>query len=144
MQVACCTACSVHYMQVACYPGCGTDYIAHVDNGDGDGRVHDFGRVLTLVYYLNDLGPGDGGALRLHLLPEVAKNEPSIAAAVGSSNVACYSSAVDVTPRAGTFVVFRSDRVVHEVRQCTGRHRYALTVWILAKAKVERYDVHRS
>ena len=120
-------------MQIARYPGGGSGYTAHVDNGDGDGRTHDLGRVLTLVYYLTDMSACDGGALRLHLLPTVAIAEPAVATA----NEQCTASAtctavVDVVPRAGMLVAFRADKVMHEVRPCW-RDRFALTVWILAK-----------
>jgi hypothetical protein len=123
-------------MQVACYPGGGARYLPHVDNGDGDGRTHDFGRVLTIIYYLNDMDAADGGALRIHLLPEVAKGEPTLIAAVGAAHTAEFTAAVDVLPRAGLIVAFRADRVVHEVRPVHGRPRFALTVWMLARAKL--------
>ena len=119
-------------MQIACYPGDAARYYPHIDNGDGDGRTTDFGRVLSLVLYMSDLEAADGGALRIHLLQEVAQAEPALAAAVGDQHVAEFSAAVDVLPRAGLLVAFRADRMPHEVRPCH-RERTALTVWILAK-----------
>ena len=34
------------------------------------------------------------------------------------------------TPRMDTMAVFRADRVMHEVRPCPSRHRYAASVWV--------------
>ena len=128
--------CGRSMMQFACYPGGGSAYVPHVDNADGDGRACDFGRVLTVLYYLNDLSSSDGGALRLHLPAEVAITEPAVLAAVGSGERSrSYSCAVDVQPCAGMLVAFRADRVMHEVRPCVGRPRRALTIWLLAKPK---------
>ena len=119
-------------MQIACYPGDAARYYPHIDNGDGDGRTSDLGRVLSIVLYTSDLEAADGGALRLHVLPEVAQGEPALAEAVGDEHVADFSAVVDVLPRAGLLVAFRADRIPHEVRPCY-RERTALTVWILAK-----------
>ena len=113
---------------VACYPGAGASHGVHIDNADGDGRPHDFGRVLTLLYYLNaGWTPDDGGALRL-FPPRAAGAPPPAEAPEG------HSAAVDVQPEADVLVVFRADRVMHEVRPCRSRHRYAASVWILAGA----------
>jgi hypothetical protein len=127
-------------MQIACYPGRGSHYLPHLDNGDGDGRHgRDYGRVLTLIYYLHDMAPEDGGALRLHLPSKVVCAEPAVASAVGHNHLQSHSAAVDVIPRAGLLVVFRADRIVHEVRPCA-RARTAATVWILAKAAEARAE----
>jgi hypothetical protein len=40
---------------------------------------------------------------------------------------------VDIAPRAGRLVLFRSDALLHEVRPAL-RHRYALSLWILDAA----------
>ena len=112
-------------LMVACYPGAGAAHGVHIDNADGDGRPHDFGRVLTLIYYLNaGWTHDDGGALRLF--------PPPAAAAASAVPPEGHSAAVDLRPEADVLVVFRADRVMHEVRPCPSRHRYAASVWILA------------
>ena len=116
-------------MQIASYSGHGARYCPHIDNADGDGRSNDLGRVLSIVCYLTDMTSADGGALRLHLVPEAQESEPALADYTATS----YSAAVDVVPRAGMVVAFRADRIVHEVRPCNGRERVALTVWLLAE-----------
>ena len=75
---------------------------------------------MTLIYYLNapPWSDDDGGALRLHTPLVDAQQEGR-------------SPAVDVAPVADTMVVFRADRIMHEVRPCS-RHRLAASVWILA------------
>ena len=122
-------------MQIARYAGEGSHYLPHIDNADGDGRHgYDFGRVLTLIYYLNDMAAGDGGVLRLHLPPELVRAEHAVGVAVGREHWESHTAAVDMVPRAGLLVAFRSDRVAHEVRPLTGtRPRMACTVWLLAK-----------
>ena len=40
------------------------------------------------------------------------------------------SPAVDVLPLLDTMAIFRADRVMHEVRPCPARHRYAASVWV--------------
>jgi hypothetical protein len=109
-------------LMVACYPGGGASHGVHIDNADGDGRDgRDFGRCFTVIYYLNDRWTAaDGGALRCFL--------PCAPAATPAG----HSTAVDVLPEADTVAVFRADRMMHEVRPCPRRHRYAASVWILA------------
>ncbi|KAL1515311.1 hypothetical protein AB1Y20_001943 [Prymnesium parvum] len=106
---------------VACYPGGGAAYGPHIDNADGDGReAEDYGRCFTAVLYLNsrwDESQG-GGALRIYLPPESAPAHDA-------------RHAVEVYPHGDTLVIFRADRIVHEV--CPAfQARLALTVWMYA------------
>jgi len=115
-------------LMVACYPGENTAHGVHIDNADGDGREgSDFGRVLTLIIYLNEAWEleRDGGALRLHLPASVARTQCR-------EYNAGASAAVDVCPSAGTIAIFRADRIMHEVRPCSQRYRLAASVWMCA------------
>ena len=80
----------------------------------------------TLLYYLNEPWDeaADGGALRIHVPTACA---PAVADGAWPSG---HTAAVDVHPHRDTLAVFRADRVMHEVRPCTGRHRYAASVWV--------------
>ena len=101
-------------MMVTCYPGGSSAYGPHIDNVDGDGRTElDLGRCFALVYYLNYEWDevSNGGALRVHSLP-------------GSS-----VSATDIPPRGDTLVMFRADRLVHEVRPAH-KSRLAVGMWL--------------
>ncbi|KAL1519583.1 hypothetical protein AB1Y20_023097 [Prymnesium parvum] len=114
-------------MMVAVYPGGGSFHGAHIDNQDGDGREHDFGRVLTFIYYLNqDWKDEDGGALRIFLPSICAEHDPIARAAMAAG----ISPVVDILPELDTLAIFRADRVIHEVRPCPTRHRYAASVWV--------------
>lgn len=69
-------------------------------------------RMISCLLYLNrDWAPEDGGQLRIY--PPDAPTD-------------VYG---DVWPEAGTFVCFRSDRIVHEVLPAR-RHRFSLTGWL--------------
>lgn len=116
-------------LMVAVYPGDDSFHRVHIDNADGDGRAgRDLGRVLTFIFFLNqDWGDEDGGALRLHL-PRECDGSGTAAAA---ERAAGRSPAVDVLPCVDTMVIFRADRVMHEVRPCPARHRYAASVWVV-------------
>lgn len=110
-------------LMLACYPGGGAAYGAHIDNVDGDGREQlDFGRCLSLVYYLNAPdwdAAANGGSLRLH--PSTRGSEkPSMREP---------HDVVDVAPRGDTLIMFRADRLLHEVRPARAK-RYAATVWL--------------
>ena len=99
---------------LACYDPSAGGYRPHIDNADGDGRVD--GRVLTIVFYLNEGWDASKGG-------ELAIFEPV-------SNV---DGGVDgawrcVLPEMDTIVFFRADRTLHEVRPATAR-RLALTQW---------------
>lgn len=101
---------------LACYEGGGANYGAHIDNADGDGRVD--GRILTAVLYLN---PGwdraNGGELAIF---QAESGE------LGQDHV--QGRWHEVWPEAGTLVLFRADRMLHEVRPAHAR-RYALSLW---------------
>jgi hypothetical protein len=116
-------------LMLACYPGGGAAYGPHIDNNDGDGREHlDHGRCFTLVYYLNEPGwdvEAQGGALRVHCAPKDARL-PSSAPLLSTPH-----DAVDVAPCGDTCVIFRADRVLHEVRPARAE-RLAATVWLYA------------
>ena len=121
-------------LMVAAYPGGGTAHGVHIDNADGDGRQgRDFGRVLIMIAYLNAPWDraADGGALRTFVPAAVAAREERVP---GGNEVA---PAWDVWPEAGTVAVTRADRVMHEVRPCTGRHRLAASVWLCCGPKSE-------
>lgn len=97
--------------QLAVYEGHGEYYLRHKDafkldsNNLKDGQRL---RKLTVIAYLNpDLETTRKGELRLYL-------EDSI---------------VDVTPRLGRVIVFKSERVEHEVLPTEGYRRFALTTW---------------
>ena len=107
-------------VQLARYPGDGTSgYPRHCDSGamchnlDSSGTHDSVGRILTFVYYLT---PDDweteldGGALRLY----------------SSSD----TSSFDVIPHSDRLIVFRSDRIEHEVLPSLRRDRIAITVWL--------------
>lgn len=95
----------------AVYPP-GSFYSRHRDRFESEGR-----RTLSCLLYLNfDWLPQDGGALRLYLSDEEGQERP-----------------LDILPEAGTFVVFRSDSLEHEVL-VTGRERLSLTGWLRRSA----------
>lgn len=90
----------------------GAVYTRHLDrlrNNDA--------RVVSAVFYLNqDWHEADGGALRLYLED-------------GSTH--------DVSPRAGTLVLFLSDRFEHEVLPAT-RERMSIACWLRQRPAVLR------
>lgn len=89
-------------LQIACYPGDGAQYQAHVDTARGDPV-----RRVTAICYLNPTWrPEDGGVLRC-LVP---------------------SGDVWVEPRLDHLVLFRSDQLVHEVQPARAL-RLAVTAW---------------
>lgn len=135
-------------MMVTCYPGKRAAYGKHIDSVDGDGREKkDRGRVWTLVFYLNDPpwdAATDGGTLRIFpppappAIPAGGDEAAEAEAAAARPNVAH-----DILPTANTFVIFRADRVVHEVRPAH-KARMAASIWFYggkqeeARAAVER------
>lgn len=71
-------------------------------------------RVISCILYLNPTwSEDDGGALRIY--------DPD-----GTTH--------DILPRAGTFVLLRSDTVEHEV-QPTRRERFSVTGWLRRRAR---------
>jgi SM-20-related protein len=92
----------------AIYPP-GSAYEAHLDQFNNDGN-----RILSFAFYLNhNWKKGDGGEMRVH----------------GSAD-----DHFDIPPLAGRLVLFRSDKVLHEVLP-TQKHRYSLTGWLLSQPK---------
>lgn len=86
----------------AVYPP-GTFYRRHLDRFQDSDR-----RMLSTVLYLNpDWQESDGGQLRLYHPDETW---------------------TDIAPRLGTFVLFRSDTVPHEVLPANTQ-RYSITAW---------------
>lgn len=106
-------------MMISCYPGAAANYRAHIDSvSTGDQRC------LTCLLYLNEEWNAavDGGALRVY--PPVVFE--------GEALPGC-SACVDISPRAGTMVLFRADKVLHEVRPAH-RPRYACSMWFRAES----------
>ena len=96
---------------LACYPGGGTRFKAHVDNSPDAPDL----RVVTAVLYLNgSWAPSDGGTLLVH---------PSAA-----------DAAVEVEPRRGTLVLFWSHTILHEVLPASAT-RFALSMWFSVDPK---------
>lgn len=93
---------------IACYPGCGTHYVKHVDNPNQDGRI------ITSIYYLNkdwDIKT-QGGLLRMFPTGQ-------------STQVA------NIEPLFDRMLFFWSDRRnPHEVLPAYSV-RFAITVWYL-------------
>ena len=126
-------------LQLQCLAAGDGSYAPHVDNADGDGREHDFGRVLTLLYYVNDAWDSerDGGQLRLYLPKRESGSGPGRHCPDGPVEV------LDVAPQSDTLVVLRADRILHEVRP-TRRRRLALQIWVYcdSHASASRPEVH--
>jgi len=100
----------------ACYPN-GGFYRRHVDSVPG--TPQEIRRYSYLLYANTDWTKADGGMLRLHT------DGGGEAAPAGAA-----PSFVDVAPRAGTLVVFRSD-LPHEVLD-TAAERLAVAGWFNA------------
>ncbi|CAK0876875.1 unnamed protein product [Prorocentrum cordatum] len=128
-------------LQLAWYPADGTSrYVRHLDACVDSAldlgllewlRTRDYReRAVTAILYLNasDWCADRGGALRLHH-PEFQRDSAS---PDGPSPGAHF----DVLPRGGTLVLFDSRRVEHQVLP-TNEDRFALTLWIIGRAKPE-------
>lgn len=104
-------------IMVAAYPEHGAQYVLHKDsyaprdNDPSTGAT----RRLTVLAYLNDWRPGDGGELRLHDAVEDQAVQRRFRA---------------VAPRAGSVVVFDSPRVWHAVAPSLRGSRWAVTLWV--------------
>ena len=121
-------------LMVSCYDGSAAAYGPHIDSVDGDGRAEtpgDHGRCFTCIYYLNASWSEErgGGALRLFMPP------PSDDADADTSRAP--NEAVDVYPHADTLVLFRADRLVHEVRP-THDPRMAASIWFYGGSAEQR------
>ena len=94
-------------IMVSCYNGGGTAYKRHIDSSM-EGNLK-----LTFIFYFNEsFTEKDGGCLRIHK----------------------DSGHVDIPPELGTLVIFRSDKLVHEVLP-TYSQRFALTIWYMEVPK---------
>jgi len=101
-------------LRYAYYP-CGGHYQRHVDAM----HVGSVRREYSFILYLNtEWRPSDGGHLRVY--------EEDL-------------THIDIAPRAGTLVVFKSDVVPHEVRPTTSR-RLAIVGWYHRRVEVEEVD----
>ena len=133
---------SLTSVQIAEYPGNGTaGYPRHCDrthcladpaedknrsprNGKHRQKAE---RIITAVYYLTDHdwdAIHDGGAIR------VFHDTPSKSTANNDSTSCDSSSFTDVYPYSGRMVLFRSDRVEHQVLPSRHRSRMAVTIWL--------------
>lgn len=91
----------------------GAHYSKHIDNPNGLSP-----RLFTFIFYLNPIWqPGHGGELVIYN-PE----QPDI-------------EILRVSPKGGTFVLFRSDRFHHEVKEAF-EPRYTFTGWMRRNARV--------
>jgi hypothetical protein len=111
-------------LMCAYYP-VGASYGPHIDNISGDGREPiDHGRCFTCVYYLNSTEwdtSTDGGGLRIHYRHD----------GLLETDVRCCDETVTVEPSGDTLVIFRADRVLHEVLPARTQ-RMAATMWLHA------------
>mmetsp|Transcript_108823 Transcript_108823/g.209096 ORF Transcript_108823/g.209096 Transcript_108823/m.209096 type:complete len:557 (+) Transcript_108823:159-1829(+) len=110
------------HAMLACYPGGGTKFTAHLDN---DSRFPD-NRIISAVFYLNEnWRPEYGGALRIR-----KPNAPGNGSLLPFSAVPPAPEALlDVQPVRNTLVLFWSHAVEHEVLPAW-RSRYAVSMWL--------------
>lgn len=110
------------HAMLACYPGGGAKFTAHLDN---DSRFPD-NRIISAVFYLNeDWRPEHGGALRIR-----KPNAPGDGSLLPFSAVPPAPEALlDVQPARNTLVLFWSHAVEHEVLPAW-RPRYAVSMWL--------------
>ena len=134
---------------LACYPGGGAAYGPHIDNVDGDGRdSEDFGRCYTCVYYLNEENwdaDSKGGSLRLHLSPRGSSGSDTRDSGAwprGASVLSTPHEVIDVSPRGDTLVIFRADRILHEVRPARAK-RFAITIWLYGGSRAHAAKLPR-
>ncbi len=98
-------------------------YVRHLDISSDRTNTHH--RMVTAVYYMNTLWKdGDGGCLRVYCTP----NDDV------SSTLEPYPI-VDVEPFSDRLVIFRSDKVEHEVLHNV-KMRMALTMWFYNSMQV--------
>ncbi len=105
-------------------------------------------RYMTCIIYLTEPEPrwnanNDGGALRCYLhcdneLPPTSSSGFAIANeaasnnhdGVGTDDSDSAREIVDIDPKSGRLIIFRSQQVLHEVLP-TYRSRLAVTAWML-------------
>ena len=94
-------------IMASCYDGKGASYKRHIDS------ITDGSLKLTFIFYLNEkFTSQDGGCLRVHK----------------------ESGSIDVVPELGKLVIFRSDKLIHEVLPTFAR-RFAVTIWYMEVLK---------
>lgn len=108
---------SVQEVMYAYYPR-GGYYRRHVD---AEASTTSSFRVYSFLLYLSDWQEGNGGCLRLHFDSGIDSLPPSE-----------IPHFIDVAPKAGTLVVFRSDQVPHEALTSYAQERLALVGWFWA------------
>ena len=97
------------------------DTKAHLNVGDHGGSAST--RIVTAVLYLNpEWRQEHGGQLRVYL--------PAVSPVTGTTPPGSTGFHWDVAPKGGRLLVFRSDRVEHEVLPSFGVPRYAVTMWM--------------
>lgn len=111
----------VQEVMYAWYPN-GGYYRRHVDAEETTSSMF---RTYSFLLYLSDWHETDGGCLRLHF--DTGKDEKP------HSDLPCF---VDVPPKAGTLVVFRSDLLPHEVLRFNGSQRMAVVGWFWGETPV--------
>jgi|MDSY01.1.fsa_nt_gb hypothetical protein len=127
--------------QLARYPGTGTGYVRHRDaypaapserNAGGEaGGGRSLSRQLTAIYYLNSgWTPVAGGQLRLFL------DHPASACGTAKSDQSRLlreKTHWDVEPLLDRLIIFRADRVDHEVLP-VHQERFAITTWLYGQS----------
>jgi hypothetical protein len=136
------------HCMLACYPGGGAGYAAHRDNAADVRSASRNRRAVTAILYANAAdweAARDGGALRCHVGAAAHDEDGCGAGCTGgidwdddmAGGAACASACacchIDIAPRAGRLVLFRSDALLHEVLPAK-RHRFAVSIWILDAA----------
>ena len=110
-----------HQCMCACYDGGGAHYVAHRDNTcvDANGEIDcTNSREVTVILYTSENWREEhGGCLRVY---QSAPDAPSV-------NCEDYT---DIEPMAGRLVIFKSQKVLHEVRPSFAK-RIALSMWML-------------
>ncbi len=113
-------------------PLCGAGshgYVRHLDTSPKHTNVP-CRRLVTAVYYLNQgWKAGDGGCLRVHCPPNGVPSSTSEP-----------SHVVDIEPFSDRLVIFRSDKVEHEVLPNV-EIRMALTLWFYSSMQVLAFVV---
>lgn len=134
-----------HFM-AATY-GHGAHYVPHLDMYSNGSRGFMNNRLLTVICYLNDWRPGDGGELRVFGARAASPSErfagpgaalPKLLGISADHSESTAATAheeeayVDIPPVMGRIVAFRSRTVWHAIRPSRCSARWALTLWLLA------------
>mmetsp|Transcript_12780 Transcript_12780/g.32206 ORF Transcript_12780/g.32206 Transcript_12780/m.32206 type:complete len:828 (+) Transcript_12780:113-2596(+) len=89
-------------------------------------------RLITCIYYVTEKdwdASLDGGDLRLFHSNDDDDNSDNVDSSVDVAKNRALSSHTDVTPFRDRMVIFRSDRVPHQVMPSHRRPRLAITMW---------------